>query len=264
MSFPHVPPQRQGENRASRCRRVDDMFTVLDEAESVSFSDLPKYVSDNPDKVLSTRLYEGHFRVLMSLFEKCESKLNLMESAISNIARDMLSIRSKVIAQESSVQSSQQRQVFSSQAGQCVVNNTNSQSVGYSAVSGTDGLSAITTTGPMTTGNSVTTQLMNESADPSTAQVDDAIPTQRSTDWPSLVSTPLIHNNRFSALATTIDDECSDPSRFEEQRSARIKRRPHSNVSSSTSSVNSRTSNISASPVTLCSRARRDDLERRS
>ena len=77
----------------------------------------------------------------------------------------------------------------------------------------------------MTTGNSDTTQLMNESADPFTAQVDDAIPTQRSTDWPSLVSTPLIHNNRFSALATTTDDECSDPSRFEEQRSARIKRR---------------------------------------
>jgi len=92
-------------------------------------------------------------------------------------------------------------------------------------VSGTAGLSAITTTGPMTTGNSDATQLMNESADPFTAQVDDAIPTQRSTDWPSLVSTPLIHNNRFSALATTTDDECSDPSRFEEQRSARIKRR---------------------------------------
>ena len=209
VSFPHVPSQRQGENRASR--DVDDMFTlytVLDEAESVSFSDLPKYVSDNPDKVPSIRLYEGDFRVLMSLFEKLDHKLNLMESAISNIARDMFSIRSKVTAQESRVQSSQQRQVYSSQAGQCVVNNTNSQSVGYSVVSGTAGLSAITTTGPMTTGNSDATQLMNESADPFTAQVDDAIPTQRSTDWPSLVSTPLIHNNRFSALATTTDDEC--------------------------------------------------------
>jgi len=39
-----------------------------------------------------------------------------------------------------------------------------------------------------------------------------------------LVSTPLVHSNRFSALATT-DDEYSDASRFEEQRSARLKRR---------------------------------------
>jgi len=60
VSFPHVPPQRQSENRASR--DVDDMFTlftVLDEVESVSFSDLPKYVLDNLDKVPSTRLYEA-------------------------------------------------------------------------------------------------------------------------------------------------------------------------------------------------------------
>ena len=93
MSFPHVPTQRQGENRASR--DVDDMFTlfaVLDEADSVSISDLPKYVSDNQNKVPSTRLYEGDFRVLMSMFEKFESKLNLMESAISNIARDMFNM----------------------------------------------------------------------------------------------------------------------------------------------------------------------------
>jgi len=55
----------------------------------------------------------------------------------------------------------------------------------------------------MTTGNSDTTQLMNESADPITAQVDDMIPTQRSTDWPSLVSTLLVHSNRFSVLAST-------------------------------------------------------------
>jgi len=47
--------------------------------------------------------------------------------------------------------------------------------------------------------------------------------TQR-TDWASLVSTPLIHNNRFNLLATT-DDELSEGGCFEEQRSARAKRR---------------------------------------
>jgi len=66
---------------------------------------------------------------------------------------------------------------------------------------------------------------MNESADPITAQVDAVIPTQRSTDWPSLVSTPLVHSNRFSVLATTTDVEDSDAGRFEEQRSARLQRR---------------------------------------
>ena len=87
-----LPTQRQGENRASS--DVDDttLFTVLDEAYSVSFSDLPKYVSDNPDKVPSIRLYEGDFRVLVSVFEKFESKLYLMESAISNTARDMFNM----------------------------------------------------------------------------------------------------------------------------------------------------------------------------
>jgi len=47
--------------------------------------------------VPSTKLYEGDFCVLTSMFEKFESKLNLMESAISNVARDTFSIRSKVV-----------------------------------------------------------------------------------------------------------------------------------------------------------------------
>jgi len=56
VSFPHIPAQRQGENRASR--DVDDMFTLLttiDEADNVYLSDLPVYVSDNPDNVPSVR-----------------------------------------------------------------------------------------------------------------------------------------------------------------------------------------------------------------
>jgi len=47
--------------------------------------------------------------------------------------------------------------------------------------------------------------------------------TQR-TDRASLVSTPLIHNNRFGVLSTT-DNENSEGGHFEEQRSVRIKRR---------------------------------------
>ena len=60
VSFQHIPAQRQGENRASR--DVDDMFTLLttlDEADNVYLSDLPVYVSDNPDNVPSVRLYKA-------------------------------------------------------------------------------------------------------------------------------------------------------------------------------------------------------------
>ena len=44
------------------------------------------------------------------------------------------------------------------------------------------------------------------------------------TAWATLVSTPLIHSNRFEVLAVT-DEEHSDDGNFREQRSARVKRR---------------------------------------
>jgi len=77
-----------------------------------------------------------------------------------------------------------------------------------------------TTAAPVTCGISQSSEVVNETAD----QVLDrttGVSTQRM-DWASLVSTPLIHNNRFGVLATT-DDEHSDGGRFEERRSVRVK-----------------------------------------
>ena len=74
VSFPHVPQQRQGDNRA--VRDVDDMFTLLTtlgEAENVTLSALPTYVSDNPDNIPSIRLYEGDFGIFMTMLEKLEA-----------------------------------------------------------------------------------------------------------------------------------------------------------------------------------------------
>jgi len=90
VNFPHVPQQRQGENRATR--DVDDMFTLftaLDESENASLSALPVYVSNDPDNMPSVRLYEGDLGVLMSLLDHFKSKLGVMESAISSVARDV-------------------------------------------------------------------------------------------------------------------------------------------------------------------------------
>ena len=99
MQFPHVPKQRQGENRA--VRDVDDMFTllsVLDEAGNLC--ELPTYVTNDPDSLPSIRLYENDFGVMMSMLEKFGSKMNLLEAAICNVAQDVHSIRSKVTSLE--------------------------------------------------------------------------------------------------------------------------------------------------------------------
>jgi len=129
LSFPHVPQQRQGDNRA--VRDVDDMFTVLttlDEAENVTLSALPTYVSDNPDNIPCVRLYEGDFGIFMTMLEKLEAKLNLMESAICTAAKDVnTSIRAKVSSLEPGVQSLLQRPPVSSQPVQCDVNNSKCQ-----------------------------------------------------------------------------------------------------------------------------------------
>jgi len=99
VSFPHIPQQRQGENKGSR--EIDDMFTiltVLDEAENVSVSVLPTYVADNTDNIPSLRIYEGDMGVFVTMLEKLEAKFCLMEAAISNIAQDLHNIRTRVNA----------------------------------------------------------------------------------------------------------------------------------------------------------------------
>ena len=82
---------------------------TLDEAENVTLSALPTYVSDNPDNIPSIRLYEGDFGIFMTMLEKLEATLNLMESAICTVAKDVNTIRTKVNSLEAGVQSLLQR-----------------------------------------------------------------------------------------------------------------------------------------------------------
>jgi len=167
VSFPHIPAQRQGENRASR--DVDDMFTlltVIDEADNVYLSDLPVYVSDNPENVPSIRLYESEFGVFVTMLEKLDSRPSQMESAICNVARDIHNIRSKVAEIEPSVQSAQYLPSCPPQAAQTSVNNSSviTRSADCVAVSSVTGQST-TTAALMTLGNSKSSTVVNETAD---------------------------------------------------------------------------------------------------
>jgi hypothetical protein len=61
-------------------QEVDDIltvFTCLDEQEQLS--NLPNYVSDNPDNMPSLRLYEGDLTILMDYLTKLDGKNSSIE-----------------------------------------------------------------------------------------------------------------------------------------------------------------------------------------
>ena len=85
--MPHIPHQRQEENRAARS--VDDMFTfmtILDENKALDM--LPKYVASGLESMPSTRLYEGDFGVLLATIERMSGRLDTFGSALSANSRD--------------------------------------------------------------------------------------------------------------------------------------------------------------------------------
>ena len=56
--MPAIPTRREGTLQASRV--TDDIFTVLKFLDNkLLLKDLPTYVTDNPDNIPSTRMYEG-------------------------------------------------------------------------------------------------------------------------------------------------------------------------------------------------------------
>lgn len=195
ISLPHIPKQRQGDNRAAR--DVDDIFILLTNLdENALLSVLPTYVSDGPDNMPSTRLYEGDLGVLMSLLDKMDNRMQLLESAITGVARDVYTLRSKFAPPESGIH-------------QSIPDINKTRTCEPAAAQSAD----------QTAGSSqackTTSEVIVEVAKYSGQQVN---------DWASLASTPVQHN-RYSVLATTDDDHSDDAGTFVEPRSARIKRR---------------------------------------
>ena len=87
LSFPHVPQQRQGDNRA--VRDVDDMFTLLttlDEAENVTYILCVRKPGQYP---LYQTVWRWFFGFSWQCWKSWRLKLNLMESAKCTVAKDI-------------------------------------------------------------------------------------------------------------------------------------------------------------------------------
>jgi len=101
VSYPHIPQQRQGENRAQRT--VDDMFTLLTILDENKFLDiLPTYVANSPDHMPSFRLYDGDLNVLRMMLEKLQHKIEEYGPALSAITSEVSTLQAKFTALERS------------------------------------------------------------------------------------------------------------------------------------------------------------------
>ena len=199
VQLPHIPERRAGSDQATRI--VDDLFTVftcLD--EQLKLTDLPRYVSDSPDFMPSTRLYDGDLGVLMAVLEKIDGHIVEHGSAIAAIARDLriLQVAGRSYDNEP-----------------CVINNTGSQHD-----------TARPAPSAITSGNSVQTADRNAclSADDNQTYAKSAT---AQLDWATVASTPVAQSNRFAVLVT--DNDCSSDARpftdVEGRRSAKRRRR---------------------------------------
>ena len=92
VKFPHVPQRRVSEARLAH--EVDDLialFNCLDEHKLLD--SLPIYVCADPDRMPSTRLFEGDMNVIMIMLEKLERKVDGYGSALSVIIRNVTALQ---------------------------------------------------------------------------------------------------------------------------------------------------------------------------
>jgi len=70
----YVSRRREGDNKTNR--ELDDIFTLinfLDEQKLIQY--LPKYVTDNPDNIPSTRLFESDLSFILKKFDQFERRI---------------------------------------------------------------------------------------------------------------------------------------------------------------------------------------------
>lgn len=216
LSLPHMPQQRHGDNHA--VREVDDMIAILTALdEKMTLSMLPAYMSDSPDNMPSLRLYEGDLGVLMAMLEKMDSRLAMLESAVSYIPRPVTTNTTSNLHTTSVT--GEVNKVSACVASQSRHMGENTQST---KPRDTERRTAAAGTVAMMSGNPTTQPLINTGND-------SQMPVgARRVDWSSVASaasTPVMHNNRYSVLMSNTED--SDNNQFVEQRSATTKRRRH-------------------------------------
>ena len=227
-SVPHIPQRRDGDSRAQR--EVDDMFMMLNVLdERLLLSKLPVYVSDGPDKMPATRLYEGDFSVIMAILEKLDGKLTTFGAVLSAIGRDVYTLKSKSTVLAGPGQSDVVNKETLVQPVNSVLNiDSLSNQQAWPALPVRE---VETTVQPSMTsiGNSSGNQPTSSTAGTtSTCDVRDKSCVDQSSSrsdkqWSVLASTPQ-GNNRFAALATTDDDVNYDDRPFTVVRSQRAVR----------------------------------------
>lgn len=78
-----IPRRRDSDNRAAR--ELDDIFSLIAELDAnKTLEDLPKFVSDSPDKMPSVNIVEGDLNAFMKRFDKLDSQLNRLEASVNH------------------------------------------------------------------------------------------------------------------------------------------------------------------------------------
>ena len=91
---PHIPHRRDGDDRLRR--EVDDLMSLISFVdEQKLFSQLPRYVSESPDKMPSLRLYQGDMDVIMRLLHNMEHKVEELRSALAAITCDVHAMQAR-------------------------------------------------------------------------------------------------------------------------------------------------------------------------
>ena len=203
IKFSHVPDRREGENRAARV--IDDVISIMSCLdEHMKLNDLPKYVANSPDSMPSTRLYEGDMVAIMNKLEKLAAQVS-----------DQGSMMSAIVTEVRAVQSQVRSSTYSDQAG------------GQSGQSGRVNKSQYAAAvGPASQLGSMTATCTAVSTGHRSADGQSSLSTQRSgPDWAAMMSSPVVHRNRYDILATTEDEQSANDQPFTEYQSRNVKRR---------------------------------------
>ena len=83
---PNIPSKRSGND----VKEVDDVFALITHLdESRMFSSLPVYVSDDPDGMPSSQLYEGDLRGLMAHLSKLYQKVAIFDEKLNSAVQHL-------------------------------------------------------------------------------------------------------------------------------------------------------------------------------
>ena len=91
---PPVPERREGEQRAARI--VEDLLALLSFVDTHKLlHKLPIYVTDDPESVPSTRIYESDLAVLAAMIGKIELKMVNYEAILASIGRELHALQTR-------------------------------------------------------------------------------------------------------------------------------------------------------------------------